>query len=83
MSQSQDPPKTRPRYNHEANRNVMDEGRLYEAEFFWRDHYIWLTEQGYLLSPRYHPGWVASWIKDPTKDWLFCEDGQIVAVRES
>lgn len=55
---------------------VLEEGRLYEPEIFWRDHYLWLQDKGYLLRPRYHPDWVASWKGDPTKLHFFCEDGQ-------
>lgn len=57
------------------NQNAMDECRLYDFEYFWRDHYHWLKEQGYLLRPRYHPEWVASW-KDKQKSWRFFEDAQ-------
>ncbi|KAJ3725966.1 kinase-like domain-containing protein [Lentinula raphanica] len=35
---------------------------LSQSESFWRDHYDWLKSKGYLLRPRYHPNWVASWI---------------------
>ncbi|KAI0633607.1 kinase-like domain-containing protein [Trametes polyzona] len=48
---------------------------LFRDEFFWRDHYAWLLEQGYLLRPRYRPGWRPSWAgskRNPDK----CEDGR-------
>ncbi|KAF5376400.1 hypothetical protein D9757_008694 [Collybiopsis confluens] len=45
-------------------------------ETFWRDHYEWLKDKGYLLRPRYRPGWVASWIG--TNNLPFgCEDAQV------
>ncbi|KIK53561.1 hypothetical protein GYMLUDRAFT_1025315 [Collybiopsis luxurians FD-317 M1] len=37
--------------------------QLEEFEIFWRDHYDWLKEKGYLLCPRYHPTSVASWAR--------------------
>ncbi|KAJ6625269.1 kinase-like domain-containing protein, partial [Mycena sp. CBHHK59/15] len=33
-------------------------------ELFWRDHYSWLKDCGYLLCPRYSPVWTASWKGD-------------------
>ncbi|KAJ6591915.1 hypothetical protein B0H10DRAFT_1829799 [Mycena sp. CBHHK59/15] len=32
---------------------------LYRSEQWWRDHHEWLYTLGYLLRPRYHPGWTA------------------------
>ncbi|KAJ4490917.1 hypothetical protein J3R30DRAFT_3654011 [Lentinula aciculospora] len=46
---------------------------LEEHEQFWRDHYDWLKGRGYLLRPRYCPGWVASWLGS-NKDPVHCED---------
>lgn len=60
----------------------MENCQLFQSEIFWRDHYLWLEEQGYLLRPRYHPDWVASW-KDSEKGWVLVEDGQLAMVRES
>lgn len=60
--------------------DAMDECRLYEVEIFWRDHYLWLKQKGYLLRPRYNPEWVASW-KTSNEQWLCCEDGQAGTVR--
>ncbi|KAJ6538812.1 hypothetical protein DFH09DRAFT_1176301 [Mycena vulgaris] len=47
---------------------------LSEAEKFWRDHQVWLKDCGYMLRPRYRPGWVPSW-KGTKKDKLDLEDG--------
>ncbi|KAF8490400.1 hypothetical protein JB92DRAFT_1306645 [Gautieria morchelliformis] len=47
---------------------------LRPAERFWITLQPWLASCGYILRPRYRPGWVPSWIgtdKVPTK----CEDG--------
>ncbi|KAE9399526.1 hypothetical protein BT96DRAFT_965595 [Gymnopus androsaceus JB14] len=53
---------------------------LEEFEEFWRDHYDWLKTCGYILRPRYRPGWVASW----TGTDLYapdCEDYEIPLFR--
>lgn len=50
------------------------------AEIEWADRYASLESQGYLLRPRYHPGWSPSWTGtslDPT----YCEDSVILEVR--
>lgn len=52
-----------------------DEGELTTGELFWRDRYEWLSEQGYMLRPRYNPDWVPSWI-GTTKLRFRCEDGK-------
>lgn len=44
-----------------ADEHMMEEGRLSSVEHFWRDHYFWLKESGYVLRPRYVPGWSAPW----------------------
>lgn len=62
-------------------------GHLGPSELFWRDHYNWLKECGYVLRPRYAPDWVPSWeAKDPKnsgprKPYHHCEDGQMSPVR--
>lgn len=63
-----------------VSEKAMAEMRLYKSEVYWRDRYNWLKECGYLLRPRYHPDWVASW-KDGKKLWIMCEDGQVETVR--
>lgn len=62
------------------DQHAMHECRLFRHEIFWRDHYLWLKEQGYILRSRYHPDWVASW-KDSEKKWFDAEDGQPGIVR--
>ncbi|KAJ6507376.1 kinase-like domain-containing protein [Mycena vitilis] len=49
-------------------------GGLNELEIFFRDHQVWLAENGYMLRPRYHPDWVPSWLGT---DQLYynCVDG--------
>ncbi|KAJ7782476.1 kinase-like domain-containing protein [Mycena maculata] len=51
-----------------------DFGGLSESETFWRDHQPWLEECGYMLRPRYRPGWVRSW-EGTNKDPWHCTDG--------
>ncbi|KAJ7658019.1 kinase-like domain-containing protein [Mycena rosella] len=45
---------------------TMAAGVLEQFEEFWRDHYSWLKDCGYLLRPRYSPGWSAPWLTDGT-----------------
>jgi len=52
---------------------------LSEPEIWWSEHYQWLKDSGYLLRPRYAPGWVPSW-KGTKKDRLLCEDGRALEV---
>ncbi|KAI1795560.1 kinase-like domain-containing protein [Ganoderma leucocontextum] len=51
-------------------------GGYITAEYFWRDHQSWLQEQGYMLRPRYHPDWKASWAGTKKDDEDF-EDGLV------
>ncbi|KAJ7162157.1 hypothetical protein C8R46DRAFT_1222299 [Mycena filopes] len=44
--------------------HLLEEGRLSSDELFWRDHYSWLKDQGYLLRPRYSPDWSAPWLEN-------------------
>ena len=48
-------------------------------EVWWRDRYKQLSNNGYLLRPRYSPQWVPSW-KTSNKDWTHCEDGKRLEV---
>ncbi|EJD39565.1 hypothetical protein AURDEDRAFT_171373 [Auricularia subglabra TFB-10046 SS5] len=34
----------------------------------------WLLSEGYALHPRYAPGWVPSWVKDPSLNPCSCND---------
>ncbi|KAJ7464539.1 hypothetical protein FB451DRAFT_1489993 [Mycena latifolia] len=43
------------------NEHRRRDGQLTPGEIFWRDHYSWLKDSGYLLRPRYSPGWSAPW----------------------
>ncbi|KAI0334926.1 hypothetical protein GY45DRAFT_1294684 [Cubamyces sp. BRFM 1775] len=54
------------------NKSVF--ARLGSAEISWRERQVFLAEHGYMLRPRYRPGWTPSWEIDPTVDILNAED---------
>ncbi|KAJ7902308.1 kinase-like domain-containing protein [Mycena leptocephala] len=56
-----------------ADQHLLKDGRLMSFEVFWRDHYSWLKETGYVLRPRYSPDWSAPW-KDTNKSPMNFED---------
>ncbi len=57
--------------------------QLSEPEAWWRDYQQWLEEvHGYMLRPRYRPGWQPSWITDPQKPKYECEDMDPPIVRD-
>lgn len=47
---------------------------LTRREIEWRDRQVWLESCGYMLRPRFRPGWIPSWISDPPSNsnnaWL-------------
>ena len=47
---------------------------LSPREILWRDRQPLLQARGYMLRPRYHPKWVASWEANPSLNSDFCED---------
>ena len=54
-------------------------GEIIGPEIWWAAHQEALEHAGYMLRPRYRPGWKPSWVE--TKKYLFdFEDGQIQAV---
>ncbi|KAH7905857.1 hypothetical protein BJ138DRAFT_1017134, partial [Hygrophoropsis aurantiaca] len=54
-------------------------GGLDDTEQRWCKRYDWLQGLGYMLRPRYAPGWTPSW-EGTSKFWFECEDGQIPVV---
>ncbi|KAJ7680967.1 hypothetical protein DFH06DRAFT_1265694 [Mycena polygramma] len=48
---------------------------LAPKELYWLDHHDWLKDSGYLLRPRFRPGWIPSWKTDPRKSSVLSEDG--------
>ena len=51
-----------------------DHRTLLAHEMFWRDHQAWLVQKGYMLRPRYRPGWTPSWEGEGSA-WMRYEDG--------
>lgn len=47
----------------EAQRDLNALAALADHEIWWRDQQEWLATKGYMLRPRYRPGWVPSWGK--------------------
>ena len=66
-----------------TNSISVDLTQLSEPEAWWRDHQQWLAEHGYMLRPRYRPGWQPSWITDPRKPKYECEDMDPPIVRNN
>lgn len=67
-----------------AQRELEAFGKVYNAgllepEIWWSQHYEWFKEHGYLLRPRYAPGWTPSW-KGTKKSRFMCEDGAVSEV---
>ncbi|KAG8895599.1 hypothetical protein FRB99_000436 [Tulasnella sp. 403] len=52
-----------------------DGTKLLPEEEIWAGRFEFLKSCGYLLRPRYRPGWVASWIKEPGLLRIDAEDG--------
>ncbi|KAG8922681.1 hypothetical protein FRC01_013737 [Tulasnella sp. 417] len=50
-------------------------GQLFDSEVIWAARYERLRESGYLLRPRYRPGWIAPW--KPGDNILFEEQAMI------
>ena len=57
--------------------------RLGKIETRWRDTQSLLEKHGYMLRPRYRPGWVPSWQKNPSLNPERCEDYIMPPVRLS
>ncbi|KAG8926388.1 hypothetical protein FRC01_008928 [Tulasnella sp. 417] len=55
--------------------DMLNSGKLFDSEVIWAARYERLRESGYLLRPRYRPGWIAPW--KPGDDILFEEQAMI------
>ena len=65
----------------ELDQKARDDHRtLLAHEVFWRDIQVWLTEQGYMLRPRYKPDWKPSWEGTGPYSWKGHEDGLTAGV---
>ena len=49
-------------------------GDINSAETWWVERQEALERAGYMLRPRYRPGWKPSWA-GTSKDYFRCEDG--------
>lgn len=61
------------------NRTLSD---VSPEERWWVEHRSWLESEGYLLRPRFQPGWEPSW-HDPKVDFFDAEDQYAVWVSDS
>ncbi len=77
MSTDQPIPQTVPSRS-DSDSEEDDPRVLFEQEILWRDRQKWLEEKGYMLSPRFRPGWVPSW--GPDDDYFDFEDGLWITV---
>jgi hypothetical protein len=55
-------------------------GDLAEHEAWWAERQEALEAAGYMLRPRYRPGWIPSW-RGTDKSFLDTEDGLGITVR--
>ncbi len=53
---------------------IYNPSELSTTERFWRDQEPWLDQCGYVLRPRYRPGWSPSWV-GTKREWYQSEDG--------
>ena len=77
MSQTNppDPVSTHDSYAEIANRAT----KLTAKEAVWREKQPFLEQQGYMLRPRYRPGWIPSW-KDDNSRVYTADDGIFLPV---
>lgn len=63
-------------------KSIVDIGYfdLTPAETWWSLHYDELLSHGYLLRPRFRPGWIPSWQDKPLSPY-HCEDAYTNFVR--
>jgi hypothetical protein len=60
---------------------MIDRTVLQSVEVFWCDRQKWFEDCGYMLRPRYIPGWKPSWLGKSGKLVIEYEDAQMVVVR--
>ncbi|KAL6306698.1 hypothetical protein BKA93DRAFT_728769 [Sparassis latifolia] len=65
------------------NWNEADQlfGKLLPDEERWKDRQPFLESRGYMLRPRYRPGWIPSWTGS-TKNPIYFEDSQVLPARQ-
>ncbi|KAF9046310.1 hypothetical protein BJ165DRAFT_1470525 [Panaeolus papilionaceus] len=52
----------------------MSDGELLSSELYWIHREPWFKSRGYSLRPRFTPGWIPSWKRDPKKIRILQED---------
>ncbi|OJT09372.1 hypothetical protein TRAPUB_14154 [Trametes pubescens] len=55
--------------------------RLTDEEVYWKDHQGFFEARGYMLRPRYRPGWTPSWRGKAPEAVLDCEDSFSLPLR--
>lgn len=58
---------------------VEARSRLDDGEIPWRERQPFLESRGYMLRPRYRPGWTPSWLGKDV-DYEECEDWHVQIV---
>ncbi|KAJ7490146.1 hypothetical protein B0H11DRAFT_1803966 [Mycena galericulata] len=58
-----------------AHLGPKEAGQLDNNDLYWCKLQPWLQEQGYMLRPRFRPGWIPSWISIPGTIAAGAEDG--------
>ncbi|KAG8998465.1 hypothetical protein FRB93_013697 [Tulasnella sp. JGI-2019a] len=72
-------PLTIPLHSPPRRDQILD-GELDETEQLWVGRYNFLKERGYLLRPRYRPGWTPSWTT--YKEQSLAEDAISIVVSQ-
>ncbi|KAJ6629452.1 hypothetical protein B0H10DRAFT_1776295 [Mycena sp. CBHHK59/15] len=54
----------------------FEDGKLTTGDIIWREMQPWLQDCGYMLRPRFRPGWVPSW-KTSGQFMVLCEDSYV------
>ncbi|KAL6303435.1 hypothetical protein BKA93DRAFT_788470 [Sparassis latifolia] len=65
---------------HHAKSTAEGLYSLLPIEIFWRDRQVYLEQHGYLLRPRFRPGWSPSWLGTDIAP-NFCEDSICMLAR--
>lgn len=72
-------PEQAERFRERTEEGLWD---LLAWEVFWRERYDYLQSRGYLLRPRFRPGWTPSWL-GTNHNPHYCEDSICSMVRRT
>jgi hypothetical protein len=67
--------------NLDTGGEIGEIGDIDPIEAWWVERQEALERAGYMLRPRYRPGWKPSWA-GTNKEYSRCEDGQLQGVSE-